>query len=80
MNLIRQFEHDLNQRVQAGELTESTKDTYMNDAAKVLEAVVAQIPVEVLQAYVNEWGATGDYRTTIRTLADIIRGRDKQPQ
>jgi hypothetical protein len=78
MSLIKQFEQDLDERVRAGELTESSKETYMNDASKVLEAVVALIPVEVLQAYVNEWGAKGDYRTTIRKLADIIRGRDQE--
>jgi hypothetical protein len=78
MNLIRQFEHDLDERVRAGELTESSKETYMNDASKVLEAVVALIPVEVLQAYVNEWGARGDYRTTIRKLAATIRGRSNE--
>ena len=71
MNLLRQYEHNLNQRVEAGEITASSRETYMNDAAKVVEALVALIPVRVIEAYVRTWGAKGDYGTAIRRLVAI---------
>ena len=75
MNLIGQYEHDLKQRVRAGELTESSKDTYMNDAAKILEALVGLLPVVVIEAYIKEWGAGGDYGTAIRRLKKTAQKR-----
>jgi hypothetical protein len=77
MNLMTEYRKALDARVESGTLSETTKGTYMTDAAKVLEALVGMIPVAVVQAYIEEWGAKGDYRTVIRDLAAIARERQQ---
>lgn len=75
MNLITEYRNVLQERVRNGTLSEVTKDTYMTDAAKVLEALVGMMPVEVVQAYIEARGARGDYTTVIRDLAVIAQER-----
>jgi len=75
MNLLTEFKSALDTRVRDGTLSAVTRDTYLTDAAKVLEALVGMIPVDVVQAYVEAWGAKGDYRTVIRDLAEIAQER-----
>jgi len=74
MNIIELYEQDLEQR----DLTESSRRTYWNDAAKVLEALVGVISVGVIEAYIEEWGARGDYGTAIRRLKAIALERRSQ--
>jgi len=47
----------------------------MNDAAKILEALVGLLPVVVIEAYIEEWGAAGDYATAIRRLKTTAQKR-----
>ena len=54
MNLIEEYEHELEQRVTAGEITEKTKNTTMYGPAKILEALVGTLPVSVVEAFVRE--------------------------
>lgn len=54
MNLIERYEQDLEQRVQAGEIAEKTKHTTMTGPPVVLEALVAMLPVSVVEAFVRE--------------------------
>lgn len=75
MNLITEYERRLEQRAQSGELCPVTQQAYMTDAAKVLEALVGMIPVDVVQAYIEAWGARSDYKTVIRDLAAIAEER-----
>ena len=73
MTLIERYEQDLEQRVAAGEVTEKPKRTTMYGPSVVLEAVVATLPVGVLEALVHEWGAKGQYGHIIRRLKDLAR-------
>jgi len=73
MTLIERYEQDLKQRVAAGEITEKTKHTTMYGPAVVLEALVATLPASVLEAFVREWGATGNYGHIIRRLKELAR-------
>ncbi|MEA3374640.1 MAG: hypothetical protein U9R72_00320 [Chloroflexota bacterium] len=74
MNLIERYEQYLEERVEAGEIKEHTKDLNLLGAAKVLEALVAQLPQRVLEAFVRERGLTGaGYPTTIRQLKGLLR-------
>jgi len=75
MNLIERYEQDLQQRVDAGGITEETKHTTMYGPSVVLEALVATLPVGVLEAFVREWGATGNYGHIIRRLKELARER-----
>lgn len=75
MTLIELYEEDLEQRVKAGEIRERTKRTTMYGPAIVLEALVATLPIGVLEAFVSEWGATGNYGHIIRRLKELARER-----
>lgn len=71
MNIIELYKEDLEQR----DITDSSRRTYWNDAAKVLEALVGLLPVAVIETYIEEWGAHGNYGTAIRRLKAIAQER-----
>ena len=75
MNLIEEYERELEQRVEIGEITEKTKNTTMYGPAKILEALVGTLPVSVVEAFVSEWGATGNYGHIIRRLKELAEER-----
>jgi len=49
-----------------------------NKAAKVLEALVGQLPVSDIEAHVTKWGAAGSYRDTIQRLKALARERQEK--
>ena len=73
MNLIKRYEQYLEERVRSGELKGVTKENYTNAMSYVLEALVGQMPVEVVQSYCEVWGAGGDYKPVIRKLAELAK-------
>ena len=75
MNLIEEYEQELERRVKAGEITEKTKNTTMYGPAKILEALVGTLPVSVVEAFVSEWGAMGNYGHIIRRLKELALER-----
>ena len=75
LNLIKEYEQELERRVKAGEITEKTKNTTMYGPAKIPEALVGTLPVSVVEAFVSEWGATGNYGHIIRRLKELALER-----
>lgn len=77
MSLISRYERHLKERVEAGNLKEISKNTYLTSVSFILEALVGQIPVDVVQGYCEEWGAKTDYRTVIRDLSAMAKERSQ---
>lgn len=72
MNLIELYWRELK------ESDEVDKRRKENKAAKVLEALVGQLPVSDIEAYVTKWGAAGSYRDTIQRLKALARERHEK--
>ena len=69
--LISEYEQYLEQRVRNDELREVTYKTYLNDAHKVLESLVAALSVDVIEALVK-LRFQGDYGSVIKDLKAIV--------
>ncbi len=78
MNLIKRYEEHLDKRVKKGELKENTRSNYENGMSYILEALVGQIPVNVVQCYCEEWGAEKGYENVIRQLAKMAKDRKRE--
>lgn len=78
MNLIEEYERELEQRVERGEITGKTKNTTMYGPAKILEALVGTLSADVVEAFVSEWGAKGNYGHIIRRLKELAEARKQR--
>jgi len=76
--LLAEYELNLRDRVQRGEIKEVTLDTYLRDARRVLEALVfATEAIDVKKAMRN-YGYRGDYGKVIGDLKQIVEQRASQ--
>jgi len=76
--LLKEYERYLNKRIQAGEITKVTKDTYLNDANRVLEALVFATEQKDIQEAMTAYGYHGYYGNIIRELRQIVQQRRKE--
>lgn len=75
--LIRRYSELLEARVVKGEITASTAQTYIDDANRLLEALVWAFSEEALAGLANLRGFEGDYGTVARQLKAIV---DERPR
>ncbi len=59
-------------RVQREDIKPVTRDTYLNDANRVLEALVFAIKEKDIQKATKAYALKGDYRTVFRQLEPIV--------
>ena len=73
--LQKELEEILNERVQRGKIKIKTvtRDTYLNDAERVLEALVFTKETKDIQQTMRAYGLKGDYRTAFRQLKSIVQ-------
>ena len=70
--LLKEYEEALNKRVQRGEIKPVTRDTYLNDAERVLEALVFAKGRNDIQEATRVYALKGDYGTAFRQLKLIV--------
>jgi hypothetical protein len=73
--ILHEFEKHMNERVTSGEIAEATFDSYLNDASRVFETLLRNIPGSVIEGYMKAEGYRGDYRFII----DILRMLAREP-
>jgi putative FmdB family regulatory protein len=73
-HLLKEYEKYLRQRERDGWITERTRKHYLNDAQRVMEALVAALPAEDIQAKVGLL-YRGYYKNIIKELKAIIERR-----
>jgi hypothetical protein len=73
--LLEEVEKRLNKRVQRGEIKTVTKDTYLNDANRVLEALVFATEERDIQKAMTAYRYQGNYRKVIGDLKQIAQQR-----
>ncbi len=71
--ILHEFERRLDERVARGEIAPGTRDAYLNDASRVFETLLRNIPVSVIQGYMKAEGYRGDYRHIVETLRMLAR-------
>lgn len=71
--ILHEYECRLDARLEKGEITESTHDTYLNDASRVVEILLTYIPVAAIQGYMEAAGYQGDYGGVIDSLCSLAR-------
>ena len=75
--LMRRYSDLLDARVDRGEITASTAETYMDDANRLLEALVWAFSDDALARIANMRGFEGDYGTVARQLKAIVDDRPR---
>jgi hypothetical protein len=71
--ILHEFEKHMNERVESGEIAEATSDSYLNDASRVFETLLRNIPGSVIEGYMKAEGYRGDYRFIIEVLRMLAR-------
>ena len=71
--ILHEFEKHMNERVISGEIAEATFDSYLNDASRVFETLLRNIPGSVIEGYMKAEGYRGDYRFIIDVLRMLAR-------
>jgi hypothetical protein len=73
--LLKEYEKYLNKRMQQGEIKTETYNTYLNDANRVLEALVFSREQRDIQEAMMTYKYKGYYRNIIRDLKQIVQQR-----
>lgn len=73
-HLLEEYERDLKRRELNGEIKEATRKTYLNDAHRVLESLVAALSAEYINAKVSLL-YRGYYKNIIKELKAIMKLR-----
>lgn len=73
--LLLEYERNLRTRVQRGEIREVTLDTYMNNANRVLEALVFSTERTDIEKAMRSYEYGGCYKKIIRDLKQIVEQR-----
>lgn len=71
--ILHEYERRLDARLARAEITAATRDTYMNDASRVFEALLRHIPTAAIQGFMESEGYRGDYTHVIDSLRTIAR-------
>ena len=72
--LLKEYERYLRQRERAGRIKEVTRQTYLNDAHRVMESLVAALPADDIKAKVGLL-YRGYYGNIIKELKAIMERR-----
>lgn len=75
--ILHEYEAWLEKRRASGEITESTCQTYMNDASRVFEVLLQAIPPNVVEGYMHAAGYRRQYRHVIEALRAMARPRKR---
>lgn len=75
--LMRRYGELLEARVANGEITASTAETYIDDANRLLEALIWAFSEEALAKLANLRGFEGDYGTVAKQLKAIVSERPR---
>ena len=70
--LLKEYEEALNERVQRGGIKPVTRDTYLDDAERVLEALVFTKEGNDIQEAMRAYALKGNYQTAFRQLKSIV--------
>jgi len=73
--ILNEYERRLDQRVQIGEIQETTKETYLQDANRIFEALISVFSKEVIAAIVT-LRFEGPYGHIIDALKEIAAERE----
>jgi len=73
--LLKEYEKHVNERVQRGKIKPVTKDTYLNDANRILEALVFAAKEKDIQEAMIAYRYKGYYKNIIRDLKGIVQQR-----
>lgn len=73
-HLLDEYERNLKRREQNGEIVEVTRKTYLNDANRVMESLLAALPVDDIKAKVGLL-YRGYYGNIIKELKAIMERR-----
>jgi hypothetical protein len=71
--ILDEWKDRLEERIERGEITPESADTYLNDATRVLETLLRAVPTEVIAGYMASEGYEGDYGFVIRSLKQLAR-------
>ena len=71
--ILHEYERRLRERVEKKEITQKTADGYLNDASRVVEVLLAYVPVAAIQGYMEAAGYQGDYGQVIEQLMTMTR-------
>jgi len=71
--LQKELEEILNERVQQDDIEPVTRETYLNDAERVLEALVFTKETKDIQQTMRAYGLKGKYGTAFRQLKSIVQ-------
>jgi predicted transport protein len=71
--ILHELERRLDERVAEGEIAASTRDAHLNDAGRIFEVLLRNVPAEVICGYMRSDGYQGDYRYIVRLLRGMAR-------
>ena len=73
--LLIEYELNLCNRAQQGEIKEGTLDTYLNDASRVFEGLVFATEPSDIENAMKKYGYRGYYGKVVRDLKQIVEQR-----
>ena len=73
--LLAEYERNLRNRVQRGDIKEVTLDTYLNDASRVFEGLVSTTEPSDIENAMKKYGYWGYYGKVVRDLKQIVEQR-----
>ena len=71
--ILHEYERRLSARLARGEIAQATSEAYLNDASRIFEVLLLNVPGAVIAGYMEAAGYRGDYGSVIETLVDLAR-------
>ncbi len=71
--ILHEYERRLSARLARGEIAQTTSEAYLNDASRIFEVLLLNVPEAVIAGYMEAAGYRGDYSGVIETLVDMAR-------
>lgn len=71
--ILHEYERRLDARLARKEISQKTRESYLNDASRICEILLAYVPVAAIQGYMEAAGYQGDYQNVIEQLCDLAR-------
>ncbi|MBN1310601.1 MAG: hypothetical protein JXB30_04210 [Anaerolineae bacterium] len=71
--ILHEYERRLKARLARGEIAQTTSEAYLNDASRIFEVLLAEIPIPVIAGYMEAAGYKGDYSGVIESIAALAR-------
>ena len=73
--LLTEYERNLCNRVQQGEIKEVTLDTYLNNSSRVFEGLVFTTEPSDIEYAMKKYGYRGYYGKVVRDLKQVVEQR-----